>query len=54
MSAIGPQQTSRVAPHTSAFGGIADIRCDDRITFEVDVAVTATEELGKAPASFQV
>jgi hypothetical protein len=31
----------------SAFGGKADIRCDDRITFEVDVAVTTTEELGK-------
>jgi hypothetical protein len=26
MSAIGPKQTSAVAPHMSAFGGKADVR----------------------------
>jgi hypothetical protein len=30
MSAIGPKRTSRFAPHMSAFGGVADIRPNQR------------------------
>ena len=40
MSAIGPKQTSLVAPHMSAFGGEADI-CLPRLgeAFSVHVAL---------------